>query len=246
MGTLSLNAASKYYGGHTALDEVTLELTEHAVTAVIGRSGCGKSTLLKLCNGLVRPDRGEVRLFDKPLDYGDLPRLRRRIGYAVQGTGLFPHLSAGDNITLLATLDGWRADRIERRLVTLLELCQLERSLLVRYPHQLSGGQQQRVGLCRALMLRPPLLLLDEPFAAIDPITRLDIHRQLELLQAAEPTTTVLVTHDMQEALRLAQQLVIMDAGRVIHSGSRSAILARCGSDSPHALLQSLLAGAAG
>lgn len=216
MSAISLQGVSRYYGDVAALRDVTLEFSGGSFTALIGRSGCGKSTLLKLCNGLERPDDGQVVIGDHPLNYGSLPLTRRNIGYAVQGTGLFPHLDVRRNITLLARLADWSTAMIEERLAALLALMQLPEALLSRYPHELSGGQQQRVGLCRAMMLRPGLLLLDEPFAAIDPLTRRDIHRQMLALHREEPCTTLLVTHDMTEALRLADTIVIMDRGRVV------------------------------
>ena len=245
MSTLCLDAASKLYGDTLALDTVSINFPTGQITAVIGPSGCGKSTLLKLCNGLVRPDQGSVQLFGVPLDYDNLPRLRRRIGYAVQGTALFPHLTTGDNITLLARLADWSADDIDQRLHELLALTHLDKSLLQRFPHQLSGGQQQRVGLCRAMMLRPEVLLLDEPFAAIDPMTRIDIHRQMLELHAAEPVTTALVTHDMREAMRLADHLVILKAGNVVFAGSKAQLLAKQIDPDPEEVLYALLDGTA-
>lgn len=239
-----MELVGKWYGDHAALEEVSHSFVQGQITAVIGRSGCGKSTLLKLCNGLVCPDTGSVRVFGQPMNYADLPALRRRLGYAVQGTGLFPHLNVRDNITLLASLQRWQPARIQQRLMELLQLTHLEADQLTRYPHQLSGGQQQRVGLCRAMMLRPEVLLLDEPFAAIDPITRIDIHQQLLAVHRAEPTTVVLVTHDMQEAIRLADHLVIMDAGRVRSSTSKAALVQANPNMEADALLQSLMTGA--
>ncbi len=174
---------------------MSLDFAARQVTAVVGASGCGKSTLLKLCNGLLCPDAGEVSVFGAPIDYQQLPVLRRRMGYAVQGTGLFPHMSARDNIDLGARLAGWSETAIAERIDELITLMHLDANLLDRYPHQLSGGQQQRVGLCRAMMLRPDVLLLDEPFAAIDPITRQDIHAQLQEIMREEPITALLVTH---------------------------------------------------
>lgn len=245
MSALSLESASKHYGNIIALDAVSVSFSQGLITAVIGPSGCGKSTLLKLCNGLARPDSGLVRVFGQPLDYDELPVIRRRLGYAVQGTGLFPHLTARDNITLLASLEGWSSQQVSDRLDELLTLSQLQSSQLSQYPHQLSGGQQQRVGLCRAMMLHPEVLLLDEPFAAIDPITRADIHHQLLALHAAEPRTTVLVTHDIREALKLADHIVVMHGGQVIFSDSKAALLQRDDSADPEILLHALLKGAA-
>lgn len=244
MSALSLESIQKCYGDTTVLDNVSLAFPEGCITAIIGRSGCGKSTLLRICNGLVSPDAGQVHLFGQPLDYDNLPPLRRRLGYAVQGTGLFPHLSARQNITLLASLEGWEEDRIEQRLCELLQLTQLQHEQLQSFPYQLSGGQQQRVGLCRAMMLRPEILLLDEPFAAIDPITRVDIHRQLIALHKAEPTTAVLVTHDMREAMRLADHIVVMRAGRISCSKSTAQLQQDNPGIDPEDLLQSLISGA--
>jgi osmoprotectant transport system ATP-binding protein len=211
------------------------------VTAVVGASGCGKSTLLKLCNGLHRPSSGTVRVFGAALDYDRLPELRRRMGYAVQGTGLFPHLDARANIELGARLTAWPADRRDERVEELAALMHLDEVLFERFPHQLSGGQQQRVGLCRAMMLRPEILLLDEPFAAIDPITRFDIHEQLQRLLAVEPVTVVLVTHDMREAMKLAQTIVVMSDGRVACEASADELRSRDLAAEPERLLQDLL-----
>jgi osmoprotectant transport system ATP-binding protein len=171
----------------------------------------------------------------------NLVSLRRRMGYAVQGTGLFPHMTARGNITLAAELAGWSDDAIERRVRELIALMHLEPPLLDRHPHELSGGQQQRVGLCRAMMLRPEVLLLDEPFAAIDPITRFDIHRQLLDVLAAEPATVVLVTHDMREAMLLAEHIVVMHAGQVCAQETPDALRNRAPDLEPELLLQDLL-----
>ncbi|MFT6958463.1 MAG: osmoprotectant transport system ATP-binding protein [Halieaceae bacterium] len=244
MSILSLESAGKQYSGAAALTDVTLQFKRHQITALIGRSGCGKSTLLKMCNGLVRPDTGTVRVFDEPIAYdGNLPSFRKRIGYAVQGNGLFPHLTAVANISLLAKLEAWPEALIEQRLEELLSLTGLSRSMLDKYPHQLSGGQQQRVGLCRAMMLRPEILLLDEPFAALDPITRKGIHQQVLELHQAEPSTTVLVTHDMREAMLLADTIVVMDNGQVVQQLDKQTLLEANSSSAPEDLLHALLPG---
>ena len=192
----------------------------------MGPSGSGKSTLLQMVNGLVRPDTGHVSVLGGEIDYAHVESLRRRIGYAVQGVGLFPHMSAWRNITLLAQLEGWSADRIEARARELMTLVGLEERHRDRYPHELSGGQQQRVGLCRSMMLDPQLLLFDEPFAALDPITRADIHRELLAIQSTSPRTILLVTHDIAEALALGDHVVVIDAGRIAQSAPRDEILA--------------------
>jgi osmoprotectant transport system ATP-binding protein len=213
MGSIVLEQVTVRYGPVTALHEISLSFEDGVTTAIVGPSGSGKSTLLQLINGLVRPTSGRVSVFGAPIDYRRLPELRRQIGYAVQGTGLFPHLSVERNMTLLARLAGWTRDRIEARAQHLMELVGLPLSYAPRYPHELSGGEQQRVGLCRAMMLNPPVFLLDEPFGALDPITRDEIHREFLHLQQSEPRTMVLVTHDVHEAFKLAQRLVVLDRG---------------------------------
>jgi osmoprotectant transport system ATP-binding protein len=225
MPDIVFEGVSKSYGKEAALHDVTVAFVDGVTTAVVGPSGSGKSTLLQLINGLVRPGAGTVQVFGKSIDYDRLPRLRRQIGYAVQGTGLFPHLTVERNITLLARLVGWDAERTRRRAQELMERVGLPWTFAARYPHQLSGGQQQRVGLCRAMMLQPPLFLLDEPFGALDPVTRNDIQQEFLRLQQSEPRTIVLVTHDLREALRLAQRLIVLDRGRVAQHGPRDAIV---------------------
>jgi len=222
-----LSHISKFYGSETALEDVSLAFEDGVTTAVVGRSGSGKSTLLQSINGLVRPDIGDIRVFGKKIDYNRLPGLRRQIGYAVQGTGLFPHQTVGDNITLLARLEGWAPERIYERKNFLMRLVELPPEYEDRYPHELSGGQQQRVGLCRAMMLDPPLFLLDEPFGALDPITRGEVQAEFVRLQDAAPRTTVLVTHDIREALVLASHLVILEHGRVLQHGPTDEVLER-------------------
>ena len=219
MAQIILNGVSKSYGKETALRNVHVEFADGVTTAVVGPSGSGKSTLLQLINGLARPSEGTLHVFDRPIDYGRLPELRRQIGYAVQGTGLFPHLTVESNITLLARLVGWGTDRIRGRAQELMSLVGLSWDFASRYPHQLSGGQQQRVGLCRAMMLNPPIFLLDEPFGALDPVTRQEIHQEYLRLQASEPRTMVLVTHDLREARKLAQRLLVLDRGRIAQHG---------------------------
>lgn len=221
MPEVIFQSVSKSYGKETAraLHDVTVEFADGVTTAIVGPSGSGKSTLLQLINGLVHPNSGTVQVFGKAIDYNRLPQLRRQIGYAVQGTGLFPHLTVERNITLLAHLSGWNTERIRTRAQELMERVGLSWTFATRYPHQLSGGQQQRVGLCRAMMLSPPLFLLDEPFGALDPITRNEIQQEFLRLQQSEPRTMVLVTHDLREALRLAQRLIVLERGRIAQHG---------------------------
>ena len=219
MSAVKLQSVSKRLGNRLVLDDVSLELPSNETTAILGESGCGKTTLLHHLNGLLRPDQGRVEVLGAPLDYAHLTQLRRRMGYAVQGVGLFPHLKMADNLDLMAQLMGWTAQKIEARRAQLMHSMQLEDDLTERYPHELSGGQRQRFGICRAMMLNPELLLLDEPFSGVDPITRTEIHRELLGLLDAEPATTVLVTHDVREALRLATYLVVMENGQIRQQG---------------------------
>ncbi|MGD8414722.1 MAG: ATP-binding cassette domain-containing protein [Candidatus Latescibacterota bacterium] len=241
MPQIVMEDVSKSYGAETALSGVSLQFEDGVTTAVVGRSGGGKSTLLRSINGLVRPDRGGVRVLGEPIDYRALPQLRRRIGYAVQGTGLFPHMTVRGNITLLARLEGWPQTRADDRCDRLMELVELPREYSDRYPHELSGGQQQRVGLCRAMVLDPPLFLLDEPFAALDPITKGEIHGEFTRLQQASARTIVLVTHDLREAVKLAQRLVILEKGRVVQHGPVPEVLDRPADDTVRSLLAAQL-----
>ncbi len=221
MATPAVEFASvvKSYSGQKVIRDVSLAINGMVTTAIVGESGSGKSTLLQIINGLVTPDSGSVSLFGDPLDQTNLPAIRRTMGYAVQGAGLFPHLCVEDNITIMAVRESWPAEKILQRLLYLLELLDLPLEFRSRYPHELSGGQQQRVSLCRAMMLNPPLMLLDEPFSALDPITRSSIHDEFLRMQQAESRAIVLVTHDMSEAEKLASHLVILKDGAVAQAG---------------------------
>ncbi len=241
MAQIALENVSKFYGDQTALHDINLTFTDLVSTAVVGPSGSGKSTLLQLINGLVRPDDGQVFIFGKPIDYQGLPKLRLRIGYAVQGTGLFPHMTVDANISLLARLAKWDVDRIKPRTEELMQLVNLPLSYAARYPHELSGGEQQRVGLCRAMILNPQIFLLDEPFGALDAITRSEIQREFLHLQRSEARTIILVTHDLREALKLAQRLVVLDQGRIVQHGTGAEILANPASGFVQSFFQSQL-----
>ena len=213
-------------GEVVALNDLTLSLPLRQTTAVLGASGSGKSTLVQLIIGLLRPDAGSVRTLGAPIDYDDPGPMRKRIGYAIQDVALFPHLSIRDNILLPARLDDRDPAASRARLEELLALMHLPADVLACYPHELSGGQQQRAGLCRAMMLRPEMLLLDEPFSGLDTMTRRSIHGQFLELQAAEPISTVLVTHDPQEAVNLADYMVVMKSGRVQQHGEVDEVVA--------------------
>lgn len=219
MTSVDLTHISKTYGGDRVLTDISLSLPENQVTALVGESGSGKSTLLQIINGLVKPDSGQIRLGGKLLDYDNLPEIRRNMGYAVQGAGLFPHLTIEQNVTLVASLNGWSQDQQAERYQYLISLLELTDEFSNRYPHSLSGGQQQRVSLCRAMMLNPSLMLLDEPFSALDPITRMTIHEEFSRLSEVEPRTIMLVTHDMSEAIKLAKYIVILKDGEIVQQG---------------------------
>ena len=211
--------AKVFVPGSPVLCDVDLRLPAGTTTAVVGASGSGKTTLLQMVNAVLRPDRGEVLVFGEPVPDDDLVAFRRRIGYAVQGAGLFPHLNNRANVELVAKLSGWSEERRRERYLELLAMMGLDPELSERYPHELSGGQQQRLGLCRAFMLAPRLLLLDEPFSAVDPITRVGIYDTFLAVQQREGVSALLVTHDMREAVRLAGYLVILAEGRVLQHG---------------------------
>ena len=228
---------AKSYNDKQVIHDLSLALPVNKTTAIVGESGSGKSTLLQLINGLIRPDSGLVRVQGEALDYTRLPIIRRAMGYAVQGAGLFPHLTIRENITLVARLAGWSPERLTQRYQELLALFRLPGELSGRYPHSLSGGQAQRVGLCRSMMLDPPLLLLDEPFSALDAITRESIYEEMLQLKQTGDRSVLLVTHDANEAARLAEYLVILKQGRVIRRGSPEEIIADPADDYVNRLL---------
>jgi osmoprotectant transport system ATP-binding protein len=209
-----------------ALRDVSLSIAAGAFVALVGRSGSGKTTTLKTINRLVEPDAGEARIAGRPVREQPGPQLRRGIGYVFQGIGLFPHLTVGENIAAGPRLAGWAKDRIAARIVELLELVALPRALSDRMPAELSGGQQQRVGLARALAAGPQIMLMDEPFGALDPVTRLELADTYRALHAHLGLTTVMVTHDVQEAVLLADRVVVMQDGRVLADDAPRALLA--------------------
>ncbi len=190
---------------------------QHGETVVLlGRSGSGKTTTLKLVNRLLSPTAGEVRVKGVPNTDGDVIRLRRSIGYVIQDVGLFPHFTVERNIGLVPRIEEWPAERVQARVRELLQLVGLAPEMALRYPHQLSGGQRQRVGVARALAADPEILLMDEPFGALDPLTRDELQREFLLLQQRLHKTVVFVTHDLHEALRLGSRIALMEAGRLV------------------------------
>lgn len=222
---VSLRNVGKRYGDTEVLHNLTLRFPAGLTSAIVGASGSGKTTLLRLINALETIDEGSIEVNGAPLP-DDLTAFRRQMGYAVQGAGLLPHLSVHDNVTLVARLDGRSPELCSARAQELLGQMSLAEELWQRYPGQLSGGQQQRVGLCRALMMEPALLLLDEPFSAVDPITRLELHEHFQALNTSSASTsTIMVTHDMREAVKLADYLVILAAGEVAQCGPISEVI---------------------
>ena len=215
----ALEHACRHYGHAVALDDVSLAFDSGTVTALIGSSGSGKSTVLRLLLGLERPDRGQVRIDGEILQARQVLPLRRRVGYVIQEGGLFPHLTALDNLALLPRHLGWDAARIRQRAQALAELAHLPHAALRRYPAELSGGQRQRVALMRGLMADPDALLLDEPLGALDPIVRYELQQDLRRLFGELGKTVILVTHDLAEAAWFAPRLVLLRQGRVVQDG---------------------------
>jgi osmoprotectant transport system ATP-binding protein len=217
---ITLRSVVRRFGDRVAVDGVTLELRRGATHVLLGSSGSGKSTVLRLVLGLLAPDAGEVAVDGTPVTPATRAGLLRGMGYVVQEGGLYPHLTAQQNVALPAEPPGWARDRVRARSAELAGLVGLDADTLRLYPRQLSGGQRQRVGLMRALMLDPPLLLLDEPLAALDPIVRADLQGQLGRLFAQLGKTVLLVTHDLREAALLGDTITLMTAGRVVQHGT--------------------------
>jgi osmoprotectant transport system ATP-binding protein len=224
---LEFEAVTRRFVDHVALEGFSLACVRGRTLAVLGPSGSGKSTLLRLAIGLARPDAGTVRVDGRDLAAWDLRELRHRTGYVIQEGGLFPHLDVRGNVTLAARDLGLPHARQEDRLAELLELVQLAPQLATRRPHELSGGQRQRVALMRALMLDPPLLLLDEPLAALDPLVRSELQRDLRALFRRLGKTVVIVTHDVAEAALLADEVALVHEGRLVQKGPLADLLDR-------------------
>jgi len=216
----ALTGVSKVYAGRSALGPLTLDVPAGKTTALIGPSGCGKSTLLRLLIGLVEPDAGTVAFDGTPVTPRTARAVRLRTGYVIQDGGLFPHLTARGNVTLMARHLGWDRPRTAVRVRELAELTRFPADGLDRYPQHLSGGQRQRVGLMRALLLDPAALLLDEPLGALDPLVRADLQAELRDIFRALGKTVVLVTHDLGEAAFFADRVVLLRDGRVVQEGS--------------------------
>ncbi|ENG6675665.1 glycine betaine ABC transporter ATP binding protein YehX [Escherichia coli] len=228
---IEFSHVSKLFGAQKAVNDLNLNFQEGSFSVLIGTSGSGKSTTLKMINRLVEHDSGEIRFAGEEIRSLPVLELRRRMGYAIQSIGLFPHWSVVQNIATVPQLQKWSRARIDDRIDELMTLLGLESNLRERYPHQLSGGQQQRVGVARALAADPQVLLMDEPFGALDPVTRGALQQEMTRIHRLLGRTIVLVTHDIDEALRLAEHLVLMDHGEVVQQGNPLTMLTRPAND---------------
>jgi len=224
---IELKKVTKRFGDHVALDDVSIEVAAGTVHVLLGSSGSGKSTVLRLILGLLMPEAGNVLVDGTRVTEATRVALVRRMGYVVQDGGLYPHLTAFDNVALPARVQAWATPRIRERVSALGAMVGLDGPLLARYPRELSGGQSQRVGLMRALMLDPPLLLLDEPLGALDPIVRAELQAQLGTLFTTLGKTVVLVTHDIREAALLGATISLMTDGRIVQQGSFADLVER-------------------
>jgi osmoprotectant transport system ATP-binding protein len=225
---IELDQVSKSFdGGRSfALREVSLTVEAGAFIALVGASGSGKTTAMKLINRLLEPDAGEVRLEGTPVQSLDAPLLRRRIGYVFQGVGLFPHMTVAENIGITPRLLGWPRPEIDARVAELLDLVELPQDYAGRLPHALSGGQRQRAGVARAIAARPRVVLMDEPFGALDPITRDALGTAYRAIHDRLGVTTIMVTHDVQEAVLLADRIAVMGGGRILAEDAPGPLLA--------------------
>jgi osmoprotectant transport system ATP-binding protein len=229
---IQLQNVSKLYEQSKAVDDISFEVKEGETVVLLGTSGCGKTTTLRMINRLAEPSSGNISIAGKNIQSAKPEVLRRGIGYVLQHTGLFPHYTIEENISMVPKLVQWPAQKIHQRTTALLEKFKLEPSRYSSlYPHQLSGGQQQRVGLARALAADPPILLMDEPFGALDPITRAAIRKEFKELDEFKRKTVLLVTHDVQEAFELADRICLMNAGKIVQSGTPMELLFQPASD---------------
>lgn len=217
---IEITGVEKRYGDHVALAGVSLTIAAGQFVALVGASGSGKTTLLKTLNRLITPDAGVIRIGGEAIDAESPHLLRRRIGYVFQEVGLFPHLTVGENIAATPRLLGWTPDRVAARVAALLDLIALPAAIATRAPSELSGGQRQRVGVARALAAEPGILLMDEPFGALDPLTRDALGTDVRALHERLGLTTVMVTHDMAEAVLLADRIVVLRDGAVVADGA--------------------------
>ena len=220
------------YGENQVLKDFSLEVPRGQCLTIIGSSGCGKTTMLKMINGLLTPDTGRILVDGQDISQTDLTRLRRGIGYAIQNVGLFPHMTVRQNIAYVPSLSKqWDKETERRQVAELLKTVGLEEAMADRYPSELSGGQKQRVGIARALAAKPSLMLMDEPFGAVDSITRKGLQKELKRLHKELGLTILFVTHDIREAMALVDRILIMEAGKILRLDSPEAVKADPGSE---------------
>ncbi|ASS96951.1 betaine/proline/choline family ABC transporter ATP-binding protein [Peribacillus simplex] len=219
------NVSKIYKGGKKAVKNISLDIKKGEFICFIGPSGCGKTTTMKMINRLIEPSEGKILIDGENIMDKDPVELRRQIGYVIQQIGLFPHMTILENITLVPKLLKWNEQKKKERALELLQLVDMGPEYLERYPYELSGGQQQRIGVLRALASNPPLILMDEPFGALDPITRDALQEEFKNLQRTLDKTIVFVTHDMDEAIKLADRIVILKAGEIVQVGTPDEIL---------------------
>lgn len=222
---IKIDKISKSFANKTAVDAVSFEAKDNEILVLLGTSGSGKTTTLKMINRLIEPDSGAVFIEGKNTQSIPKEELHRNIGYVMQHSGLFPHYTVAENIAVLPNLLKWDKTRINQRTKELLDKLNLSEEILKKMPYELSGGQQQRVGIARALIANTPILLMDEPFGSLDAITKSAIHKEFKSLEELKTKTTVLVTHDVQEAFDLGHRICLMDNGRIIQQGSPKEIL---------------------
>jgi osmoprotectant transport system ATP-binding protein len=226
-----LENVSKKFGELTVLQPTTLAFEPGKSTVLIGPSGCGKSTLLRLLVGLLQPDSGAIHFDGTELKASNLLQMRHRMGYVIQDGGLFPHLTAAENVGLMARYLKWSADKIRTRVEELADLTRLPKAALDRYPAQISGGQRQRVGIMRALMLDPPVMLLDEPMGALDPLVRYDLQEDLLKIFRTLNKTAITVTHDMGEAGFFGDHIIMLGEGRIVQQGKLEEMISHPAND---------------
>lgn len=238
---IELQHVSKSYGDFGVLKDFSLRIDKGEFVTAIGSSGCGKTTVLKLINGLLTQDSGRVLIHGTDIATQDQNKLRRNIGYVIQSIGLFPHMKVEANISYVLRLNKADKEQIRHRMEELLEIVQLDPALLGRYPDELSGGRRQRVGIARALAADPPILLMDEPFGAVDEITRKVLQTEIKRIQQQLAITIFFITHDISEALSLGSRVIVMDDGRIEQQDAPEVIRASPATDFVHRLLENVL-----
>ena len=239
------NVIKRFYGAaYNAVDDLSFQLEEGELVTVLGTSGCGKTTLMKMVNRLYEPTLGTIEIFGEDIEKKDPIELRRGIGYVIQQVGLFPHMTVGKNIAVVPEILGWDKPKTDARVRELLEMVNMDPAeFMGRYPSQLSGGQQQRVGLARALAARPSVMLLDEPFGAIDAINRNMLQDELLKIHKREGLTAIFVTHDVTEALKLGTRVMIMNDGRLQQLATPSEIISNPANEYVKSLMKSVMEG---